>query len=172
MAGNTEARREALALALARGFDVRTACADVKVAERTARLWREDPAFTARIRQLRAEMFAEAVGKLAAVNGKAADTLARLLDSDNEKVALAAARGVLELGARLREVLDLHEQLQAHESRLAALEGGGDGECDTEEGSDASGGQAPPIGGVEGPESPGAGGDGADDEVCKGHDAS
>jgi hypothetical protein len=111
MAGNRDARRERLALELARGLTVEEAAGEVGVSLRTAYNWRTEPEFTARVKELRAEMFAQAVAKLAAVNGKAADTLAGLLDNADAKVALAAAKAVLELGRSLRQTEDLADEV-------------------------------------------------------------
>jgi hypothetical protein len=158
MSGNGNARREALALALAKGQDVRAACAEAKVAERTARLWREDPAFTERVKQLQAELFAEAVAVLAAGNRKAADRLVKLVDSDNEKVSLAAARSVLEVGTSLREKLELAPRLEDHDDRLAALEGKHNDQGGTEPEAGDAGGEAEAARAVEGGGGPGEGG--------------
>jgi len=52
------------------------------------------------------------VGRLTADMGKAAGTLAGLLDSSDERVRLSAGRAVLEFGIKGREALEL-EQLAA-----------------------------------------------------------
>jgi hypothetical protein len=99
--------REPAALALARGSTVKDAAAVAGVSERAVALWKLDPPFQARVEELRAELFAAAVGRLAGHHGKAADRLGELLDSADENTRLKAARAILELGPRLREHCDL-----------------------------------------------------------------
>ncbi len=123
--GNAEARREALALHLAKGLAVAQAATAAGVAVRTAFEWRADPAFAARVKELRGELFAQAVGILASVNGLAAAKIGCLIQSDDEKVALAAVKATLELGRSLRETEDLQERLAELEERLRAREGDG-----------------------------------------------
>jgi hypothetical protein len=115
-AGNHEARRRALALGLARGLTVKDAARAARVSERTAYLWRSEPVFASLVKELQGELFALAVAKLAGMNGKAADRLDALLDSDDEKVVLAASKAALELGRSLRETQDLAERIAALES--------------------------------------------------------
>jgi transposase-like protein len=123
MSADDSAKREAAALALARGLTFAGAALEVGVSERTLYRWREDKTFSGRIHQIRADLFAQAAGKLSQLAGKAAERLGELVDSDNPAVALGACRTVLEAGLRLREALDLEERLTALESHLSNLEG-------------------------------------------------
>jgi hypothetical protein len=158
MPASSNIRRERAALALATGRTVAEAAVDAGSSERAVYSWKNEPAFKDRIRQLQADMFAQAVAVLAAGNRKASNTLVQLLDSDTEKVALAAARSVLELGCRLREALDLARRLEEHEQRLALLEGGEGDDGDAEEDAGTPGAAAAPAAGPEGqgPEEGGA----------------
>jgi hypothetical protein len=117
--GNSEGRRELAALALAGGRNCKDAAAAAGCAERTLRSWMADAAFKARVQQLRTDLFSAAVGRLADLAVKAADTLGGLLDSASEGVRLRAATAVLGLGARTRECLDVLEQLRALEEAIA-----------------------------------------------------
>jgi transposase-like protein len=110
-----DARREALALALARGLSVRAAARKIGCAESTAFAWRLETGFSERVAVLRSELFCKAVAVLAAFNGRAVAVLGTLLRSENEKVRLQAARSVLELGHSLRSDGEL-------EARVAAIE--------------------------------------------------
>ena len=76
---------------------------------------------------LRGQVLDRAVGKLSEASTAAADTLRALLDADSETVRLGAGRSILELGARLREALELEARLAALEQKL----GEGDGERQT-----------------------------------------
>ena len=111
-------KQEAAALALAAGRTQNEAARKCGAGERTIKTWvATQPAFTRRIRELRAEMTARALGRLVDNMVSAADTLGYLSrKGKSESVRLAAARAVLELGSRLRETVELEE-------RIAALEG-------------------------------------------------
>jgi hypothetical protein len=116
--GNADARKELLALELAKGATVRDACKAVGVPERTAHFWRSEPSFGDRVKELQAELFEVAVARLAAVNGKAADKIGELIDSDDQKTALAASKAALELGRVLRSAGEENERLEAIEKLL------------------------------------------------------
>jgi hypothetical protein len=108
----------ALVLALAGGQTVRDAARTAGIGERTAtRRW-ADPAFRQRVVCLRAEMVAQAAGQLADGMAEAAATLRRLLTAEAESVRLGAARSILEIGTKLRELVELEARLQALEERL------------------------------------------------------
>jgi hypothetical protein len=76
-----------------------------------------DPAFRRRLGKVRADLFEGGMGILAAAQAAAASALVRLLKSDNESVRLGASRSVFELGAKVRESVEI-------EARLSALEDG------------------------------------------------
>jgi hypothetical protein len=107
---------DALALALAAGATLEQAAEQSKVSLRTACRRLEDPAFTARVAEFRTAMVDRAVGFLAAGMSTAASTLWHLVSSRNERVALTAARAVLELAVKIRESTEM-------EQRLVRLEG-------------------------------------------------
>lgn len=118
----TARRQEAVALLLASGSSVRSAARRSRVGERTVHRWLdEDARFRGRVQELREQLFAQAVGVLTRLAGKAARRLNKLLDSPNEAIRLGACRTVLEAGPRLRELTDF-------EARLRALEEEFDGE--------------------------------------------
>src|SRR5215468_2793511 len=120
-ASKSDLRREAVALLLAAGRTVKDAAREARTAERTIHYWRADDAFRRRVRELQAELFGRTVARLVSLGGQAADTLARLLDSGNEAVALGAARTVLEAGARLRETVELARRVEELEYELAEV---------------------------------------------------
>lgn len=116
-------KREAVALALAGGASVREASEPNGVGSRTVWRWlAEDDAFTARVQELRQELFGQAVGKLCKLSGKSADTLGTLLDSETETTRLTAARAILDSGPKLRDAADLEARLVALEKKLAERE--------------------------------------------------
>ncbi len=84
---------------------------------RTIKTWATQPAFVARVRELRAGMTDRAVGKLADGMSYAAGTLRDLLGAESESVRLSAARSVLELGMKLREATELEDRIRALEGK-------------------------------------------------------
>jgi transposase len=112
-------RRQAVALALASGRTIRQAAATCKVGESTIYTWLKEDEFRALVSQTRSELFEQAVGRLAKRSAQAADKLARLLKGKDERVQLAAAKGILELGTKLREAGELAARVQECERLLA-----------------------------------------------------
>jgi hypothetical protein len=120
--GNREARREAVALLLACGRTQKQAAAETKVSERCIRNWLGEGPFRNRVQELQAELFAQAVGRLAGIGGKAVDTLERLLDSANDAVAVSAAKAVLEAGPRLREAVVWAREIEELKRQVAEVQ--------------------------------------------------
>src|SRR5262245_53133480 len=107
---------ETLILALACGATVEAAARQCQVSERTVYRRLEDSAFRQRVQEARAEMVKRSAGMLTAAAGESVRTLLSLQkESVPPAVRLGAARAVLELGIKVRELVDL-------ESRIAALE--------------------------------------------------
>jgi hypothetical protein len=131
--------REAVALLLASGRTQESAASELQVDPRTIRRWLADPAFTARMNELRGMMLSVALGRLSESCGKAADALAGLVDSEDPDVKHRAAKAVLELVVKLRDAVTVEERLAEVERQLAggrtderergtAAEGGGAGQ--------------------------------------------
>ena len=117
---------EALLLALACGATVEGAARQAGLSERTAYRRLGDPDFQRRLQELRADMVQRAAGALTAAGGEAVRALLELLRSSPAAgVRLGAARVVLEMGLKLREVTETEERLTALEKRLAGESGGG-----------------------------------------------
>jgi transposase-like protein len=114
-------KRERAALALASGLSVRRAARECSVGARTIHRWLEKEPFRHRIQELRTEMFTCAVGRLSRVSGKAAGKLKGLLDSEDERIRLAAAKTILETGMKAREMVDLLDRVDTLEKRALAL---------------------------------------------------
>ncbi len=121
MAGNGRHNADdAIAAALAAGKIVRDAAAEVGVAERTIHRRLSEAGFRARVDELRSELVATALGRMADTMADAADTLRRLLGAESEAVRLGAARSILELGCRLRESVELEQRLTTLEAAANA----------------------------------------------------
>jgi hypothetical protein len=107
---------EALALALAAGQTLRSAAEAAGVSERTATRRSGDPAFRRRVGELRADMVARSLGRMADGMSDAADVLRELLAPGTPPaVRLGAARSLLELGVKLRDSVELEARVRAVE---------------------------------------------------------
>jgi hypothetical protein len=107
---------ETLILALACGATVEAAARQCQLSERTVYRRLKDRTFRNRVQEARAEMVKRSAGMLTAAAGESVRTLLALQkESAPPAVRLGAARAVLELGIKVRELADL-------ETRLAALE--------------------------------------------------
>jgi hypothetical protein len=107
---------DALVLALACGATAENAARTASVSLRTVYRRLADPAFRTRLQGARTDMVQRATGMLTAAALEAVKTLLGLQHASvPAAVRLGAARAILEIGAKLREVADL-------EARLAALE--------------------------------------------------
>ena len=85
------------ALALAQGQSMRETAKALKVDEKTVRRWAKGPKFQARVEELRGELTAQTLNRLATCSAAAVAELARLMTtSANDSVRLGAARAVLD----------------------------------------------------------------------------
>ncbi len=121
-AGNGRPRskeaREVVAVALATGGTVREVAAVAGVGERTIRSWLKNQLFVRRVARLRAEAVAAGVNRLADGMSRATGVLMGLLNSDNDRVRLAAAKSVIELVLKARQVLELEARIDQLEEQL------------------------------------------------------
>ncbi len=115
-AENRKKEGETLILALACGATVEAAARECQLSVRTVYRRFRDPKCKARVQEARGEMVKRSAGMLTAAAGESVRTLLALQkESITPAVRLGAARAVLELGIKVRELADL-------EARLAALE--------------------------------------------------
>ncbi|WP_439620676.1 hypothetical protein [Gemmata sp.] len=119
MAEQRKKNEDALLLALACGASVEAAARQGGLTDPTIYRRLSEPAFTDRLRALHTDMVARAAGLLTAAAGEAVRTLLQLQKDAPATVRLGAARAVLELGMKLREVADLEARMAALEARLA-----------------------------------------------------
>ncbi len=160
----------AFLLALAAGAPVPAAAEQGKISETTA--WRRlrDPAFRREVEAKRAELVANAVGRLSTAGTLAVDELLRLIQAGkSEAVRLGACRALLEnmfRGHELNTLGSLVTELQAELAEVRALVQR-DGAAAA--GADAGGGADPAAGPVDGagarPYRPDGGDDGGGPEA-------
>lgn len=124
MAEQRKKNEDALLLALACGATVEAAGRQCDLTERTVYRRLREPAFKARLQELRADMVRRSAGMLTAAAGEAVRTLLSLQkDSAPPAVRLGAARAVLELGIKVRELADLEVRIAALEAQAGPTEG-------------------------------------------------
>jgi len=114
---------EALLMALVCGATVENAARAAGVGERTVYRRLKNPAFRQQLQQRRGDIVQRAAGLLTAAALEAIKTLVGLQKpSSPAAVQLGAARSILELGMKLREVADLAERVEALEKRCQQQE--------------------------------------------------
>jgi hypothetical protein len=116
--GVSKNRSQALLLALAAGQTVQAAALAAGLSERTVWRYLADPAFKARLIEVRAQAIERAAAALGNGCSQAVEALTQLLAAKSETVRLGAARAILELGPRLRESVEFHARLAALEKKV------------------------------------------------------
>ena len=112
-----------LILALAAGETVRDAAKRAGVSERTAHRRLDGAEYRRRVIAARREMFGRAMGLLADGAACAVSTLRGLAETaKSESVRLNAAKGILDVANRWREVNDLSERVAELEEQLNGLQ--------------------------------------------------
>jgi hypothetical protein len=115
---------DALLLALACGVTVEAAAKQCQLSDRTIYRRLEEPEFCARLQAIRADMVKRASAMLTAAAGEAVRTLLALQkESVAAAVRLGAARAILEIGIKLRELVDVETRLAVVEARIQELDG-------------------------------------------------
>ena len=114
---------ELLLGALAAGSPVEQAARAAGLSTRTAYRRLADPAFRARLARARDTLIETALGELVDSASEAVATLRALLQAEDERVRLGAAKATLEQLLRLRETLTLGQRLATLERAQAARSG-------------------------------------------------
>ena len=117
----TKAQEQTLLTALAFGATVENAARKAGVSERAAYYRLDDPAFRARVDQVRLDAMLRTVGML---TGASVASVKTLVDLQNDAAAppavrRGAARDVLALNVKYREVAEIEQRVAALEERLA-----------------------------------------------------
>jgi hypothetical protein len=112
---------ETLLWALACGATVENAAAKAGLSERTAFRRLKDPTFQRRLQDTTADMVQRTAGMLTAGGLEASKTLIGLLGpSNSEAVRLRAAKAIVELSLKMRELADLQGRVASLERQMAA----------------------------------------------------
>src|SRR5436309_9646036 len=116
---------DSLLAALAAGSTVEDAAKAAGLSTRTAYRRLADPGFARRLAQARDELISSALGELVECASEAVATLRALLQANDERVRLGAAKSTLEQLLRLRETLTLSQRLASLERAMQSRRGGG-----------------------------------------------
>jgi hypothetical protein len=120
MAGHRKNADEVLLLALACGATLENAARKAEVSVRTVQRRLDDPDFRRRLAEVKADMVRRTAASLSAGAVEAVKTLLSLqAAAQPPAVRLGAARAILELGMKVREVVEFEERLAALEQRVA-----------------------------------------------------
>ena len=123
--GQRKKAEDALLLALACGATVEAAGRQCGLSERTIYRRLREPDFRQRLQDLRADMVQRTAGTLTAAATEAVRTLLDLQKpAAPPPVRLGAAKAILEIGMKVREVAELEQRLQALEEQVASNAGG------------------------------------------------
>lgn len=108
-----------LLMALACGATVDNAARQAGISPATAYRRLADAAFRQRLQTLRGDMVSRTSGTLTAAAGEAVRTLLELLKNPtSSSVRLGAAKAVLEIGMKLREMAELEQRVAELEERF------------------------------------------------------
>jgi len=108
-----------LLLLLACGATVEAAARSAGVSARTAYRRMEDPEFRRRLQKARDDMIERTSGVLTASSNEGVKALLTLVrDSHSDAVRLGAARAILEMCMKVRELTELEKRITALEEQL------------------------------------------------------
>jgi hypothetical protein len=111
---------DSLLLALACGATVEAAARQCGLSERTVYNRLGDDEFKKRLERVRADMVDRSAGMLTAAGGEAIRTLLTLQKDSTPTVRLGAARTILEMGLKIRQMVDLEQRMAELEELVAA----------------------------------------------------
>lgn len=122
MPGSDRSRAdETLALLLAEGKTIADAASQAQVSPSTVQRRLKQPSFRELVAKRRREMFGEAVGRLSRLGGNAVDALQVLLDDEDARTRLGAAKAILDNLFRGMEASSFLEEVEALKAEIVEL---------------------------------------------------
>jgi hypothetical protein len=112
-----------LLAALAAGSSVQAAAKVAGVSESTVYRRMRGARFKKRLQRLRAAMVDRSLGHLSKGSAEAAITLRKLLKSDDGRTRLGAAKAIIELGIKVRQMAELAAEVEELKAAVAAMKG-------------------------------------------------
>ena len=110
---------QTLAIQVSGGMSIRDACKAAGCSESTGYNLATTSEFKTEVARIRTEAVEQAVSTLSNAAVKAASALAKLLDSDDEKIILAAAGKLLTMLGPLQELSELRERIDQIEGQAS-----------------------------------------------------
>jgi hypothetical protein len=125
--GKLTAKQERAIKALLSEPTTKDAAVEAKVSEATLRRWLKDAAFSASYREARNQLLETTLTWLQQASGEAVDTLKEVMADKMAKGSerVSAAKAVLEMALKARDVLEVEERLAALEAKFDAQQKGG-----------------------------------------------
>lgn len=108
-------RHQRLLIALVENPDIQAACKAAGIGRSTAHRWLKDPVFRAELAHQRDAVLSETLDSVKTHAVRAMDELARLLDTEDDRLRRLICNDILSHTLKIRELEDI-------ERRLAALE--------------------------------------------------
>lgn len=115
--GQLSERDELLAASVASGLSIKASAASVHLSERQAYRIASEPAFKARVSEIRTAAVADAVGALSSYATGAAEKLKKLTTCGDPSVELRASIAILDRFTKLSESVDLRSRIEALEAK-------------------------------------------------------
>ena len=123
--GSKKAADAALVTYLAAGVSPAGAAKLAGVSEATAYRRLANPDFRQRVQKARSDFWDRALGVMSKGAAESAIVLRKLLRSDDGRIKLQAAKVLLEQGMKVREVVDLAQQVEELQQTIEELSNGG-----------------------------------------------
>jgi hypothetical protein len=120
---DTQEKDVLLATAIASGATASAAAKQLELSRSTVERRLAEPQFRRLVADLRGEMVASALGRMADNLTRAAESVAALLDAPEPHLRLRAARALFTFSLRLRDAVDLDQRLRDLEDELARKQG-------------------------------------------------
>jgi predicted transcriptional regulator len=113
--------RPRAAILVASGERYEAVASELGIDERTVRRWAKDEQFAAQVRAVQAEVVRRAADKLADGMAVAASVLIELLDHEDARIRMAAAKEVLGAASRVRAEMVVEDRLARLEAQAGEL---------------------------------------------------
>jgi len=104
--------------AIAMGDTIKAASEKAGISYSTGRRRNQEPTIQEKVKEIRGQVMDQATARLSGAAGDAVDCLKSLIKSDDEKIKLQAAKHILELSVKFKQVLELEERLASMEDIL------------------------------------------------------
>lgn len=116
------AKQDRAILALLSEPTAKKAAEVAKIAEVTIHRWLNDPAFSTTLKEARSRALESTLSSLQGASGKAVETLHEVMKDKTAQPAarVSAAKTILEMTIRARDILETEERLRVLEARLLA----------------------------------------------------